>query len=86
MSDDFLLTDVTISLLDDIEDHVGQIVVRHSEFGHNALVVAAGHDLAVRVRMLLNVLNFLLENVEAHIKEQTFDLVILAIVKWIRLV
>lgn len=85
MAEYFLLTDVTISLFDDIQDHVWQIIVCLSELGHDALVVAAGHDFTIWIRMLFNVLNFLLKYVEAHIKEQALDLMILAIVKWIGL-
>ena len=49
MSNDLLLANIAVRLFNDVENHVRQVVVRLSKFGHDAWIVAAGHDFAVLV-------------------------------------
>lgn len=82
VTDHFLLIDVTIGLFDNVQDHVREVVVRHSKIGQFAWVVAHVHDFAIMVRVFFDVLYFLLENVKAHVEEQTLDSVVLATGQW----
>lgn len=81
MSNNFLVTNIAISLLNNVENHIRQVIVRLSKIWHDTFIIAARHYLTILIRVLLDVLNFLFENVEAHIEEQAFDLIISALVK-----
>jgi len=82
VTDHFLLIDVAIGLFDNVQDHIREVVVRHSKIGQFVWVVAHVHNFAILVRELFDVLYFLLENVKAHVEEQTLDRVLLATDQW----